>query len=90
MSFRLIFYCSRLSGLLATLFKEVVATDIVENYVAKNKEANQLPNITHQVVDATRLDHANESIDVVFSNWLLMYFSDEDLKKFAIDVLRYN
>ena len=36
-------------------------------------------------MDATKLDTEIEdaSLDLVFSNWLLMYFADEDIKQFA-------
>ena len=85
----LYFVSSRLSGLLATHFKEVVATDFIEEFVTKNKELNQLPNVTHSVVNATQLQcYDSESFGSVFSNWLLMYMSDKEVHTFAENVLR--
>ena len=37
--------------------------------------------------DATELELPAASFDVVFSNWLLMYLSDEEVSKLAADAL---
>lgn len=42
-----------------------------------------------QVADVTELDLPEASADVVFSNWLLMYLSDEECSKLARDALRW-
>jgi len=39
--------------------------------------------------DATQLIVPPNSFDVVFSNWLLMYLSDEEVAKLAADALRW-
>lgn len=82
---------SRLSGLLADLFQEVLATDCRDDYVAKNKAMNQSPNIIHSVVNATKFptQFAADSLDMVFSNWLFMYMSNEEIQGFAQDALRF-
>ena len=80
---------SRLTGVLATLFKDVIATDFIEAFVAKNKELNNSPNITHRLCDATQLkSYDSETLGCMFSNWLLMYINDIEMKTFANDVLR--
>ncbi len=39
--------------------------------------------------DATELELPAASFDVVFSNWLLMYLSDDEVSKLATDALRW-
>ncbi len=39
--------------------------------------------------DATELELPAASFDVVFSNWLLMYLSDNEVSKLASDALRW-
>ena len=39
--------------------------------------------------DATELELPAASFDVVFSNWLLMYLSDDEVSKLAADALRW-
>ncbi len=41
------------------------------------------------VGDATDLDISAGSTDVLFSNWLLMYLSDEECAKLARDALHW-
>ena len=43
----------------------------------------------YMVGDATQLDLPAGSCDVVFSNWLLMYLSDEECAKLAADALTW-
>jgi hypothetical protein len=33
--------------------------------------------------DVTKIDYPENSFDLVFSNWLLMYLSDEEVAQFA-------
>ena len=42
-----------------------------------------------QVGDACQLDLAKGAYDVVFSNWLLMYLSDDECAKLAADALSW-
>lgn len=46
-------------------------------------------NIEHLVGDATELDLEEESADVVFSNWLLMYLDDDEVADLASDALAW-
>jgi len=39
--------------------------------------------------DATELELPAASFDIVFSNWLLMYLSDDEVSKLATDALRW-
>lgn len=46
-------------------------------------------NVRYQVADATELVLPAGSVDVLFSNWLLMYLSDAEVAKLASDALAW-
>lgn len=46
-------------------------------------------NVKWMAHDATELELPAASFDVVFSNWLLMYLSDDEVSKLAADTLRW-
>ena len=46
-------------------------------------------NVRFQVADATELVLPAGSVDVLFSNWLLMYLSDAEVVKLASDALAW-
>ena len=46
-------------------------------------------NVKWRAADATELELPAASFDVVFSNWLLMYLSDDEVSKLASDALRW-
>ena len=46
-------------------------------------------NVKWRAADATELELPAASFDVVFSNWLLMYLSDNEVSKLASDALRW-
>ncbi len=56
----------------------VIALDFMQNLIDQNKASNShLGNIDFRCGDATQLSLPVASADIVFSNWLLMYLSDE-------------
>ncbi|XP_067247838.1 phosphoethanolamine methyltransferase [Chanodichthys erythropterus] len=62
----------------------VTAVDFMEKFVEKNREENShLGNAEFIQADVTKLDFPKHSFDLVFSNWLLMYLSDQELKSLA-------
>uniref|UniRef100_A0A8C1GP30 phosphoethanolamine N-methyltransferase n=1 Tax=Cyprinus carpio TaxID=7962 RepID=A0A8C1GP30_CYPCA len=64
--------------------RHVTAVDFMEKFVEKNKKDNShLGNAEFIQADVTKLDFPKHSFDVVFSNWLLMYLSDQELKSLA-------
>ncbi|KTF89465.1 hypothetical protein cypCar_00013283 [Cyprinus carpio] len=64
--------------------RHVTAVDFMEKFVEKNKKDNShLGNAEFIQADVTKLDFPKHSFDVVFSNWLLMYLSDQELKLLA-------
>merc|ERR1719375_2277628 len=78
----------RFSGLLADKASEVVAVDFVESSCAENRRSNAAhTNLTVLNADATTLHQPLDSFDLVFSNWLLMYLTDEEVEAFAQNAL---
>ncbi|CAN9515035.1 unnamed protein product [Ophioblennius macclurei] len=71
----------RYTSQLLTKAAHVTAVDFMESFVEKNRENNgHHSNVTFIQADVTTLEIPNESIDFIFSNWLMMYLSDEELK----------
>ncbi|KAF7634704.1 hypothetical protein Mgra_00005851 [Meloidogyne graminicola] len=70
--------------------KKVVSTDFVASFIEKNREKNaSFNNIEWRVGDAVGLEFEEESIDMVFTNWLLMYLSDEEVVQFLIKAIKW-
>ncbi|KAI8491374.1 hypothetical protein Bbelb_310070 [Branchiostoma belcheri] len=68
----------------------VTAVDFVEAFIKKNEETNRhLGNIVFLQADVTRLDLPPESVDVVFSNWLMQYLADEEVSALAAKALSW-
>ncbi|KAM9377274.1 phosphoethanolamine methyltransferase isoform 2-T2 [Pholidichthys leucotaenia] len=66
---------------LLTRASHVTAVDFMESFVEKNRQDNgHHSNATFIQADVTKLDVPQNSFDFIFSNWLLMYLSDEELK----------
>ncbi|KAI4996117.1 hypothetical protein ZWY2020_041258 [Hordeum vulgare] len=72
---------SRFTGELAKTAGHVLAMDFIETVIKKNESINgHYENASFMCADVTSPDLVIEdnSIDLVFSNWLLMYLSDEE------------
>ncbi|XP_034399256.1 phosphoethanolamine methyltransferase isoform X4 [Cyclopterus lumpus] len=55
----------------------------MESFVERNRQNNgHHSNVSFIQADVTKLEIPLNSIDFIFSNWLLMYLSDEELKSF--------
>ncbi|CAM6108571.1 unnamed protein product [Calypogeia fissa] len=84
----------RFTGELAQKARHVIAMDFMENSIQKNKELNaHYGNVDFLCADVTspELDKTiqPESADLVFSNWLLMYLSDKEVKELLVRVLKW-
>ncbi|KAG6549033.1 hypothetical protein Mapa_009476 [Marchantia paleacea] len=82
----------RFTGELAKIAGDVLACDFMENAIEKNKEVNgKCENVRFLCADVTSPDMAipAESADLVFSNWLLMYLSDDEVKALVARVLKW-
>uniref|UniRef100_A0A672S1T4 phosphoethanolamine N-methyltransferase n=2 Tax=Sinocyclocheilus grahami TaxID=75366 RepID=A0A672S1T4_SINGR len=70
--------------------RHVTAVDFMEKFVEKNRKNNShLGNAEFIQADVTKLDFPKHSFDMVFSNWLLMYLSDQELKSLAEKLLMW-
>ncbi|EFJ29738.1 hypothetical protein SELMODRAFT_146547 [Selaginella moellendorffii] len=72
----------RFTGDLAKSAKHVVAMDFVQSVIDKNKEVNGChKNVEFLCADVTSpsLTFPRSSKDLIFSNWLLMYLSDDEV-----------
>ncbi|XP_062379835.1 phosphoethanolamine methyltransferase isoform X2 [Sardina pilchardus] len=68
----------------------VTAVDFMEKFVEKNREDNShLGNADFLQADVTQLNFPQNSFDLIFSNWLLMYLSDEELGKLIEKMLAW-
>ncbi|XP_034399254.1 phosphoethanolamine methyltransferase isoform X2 [Cyclopterus lumpus] len=73
----------RYTSHLLTKASHVTAVDFMESFVERNRQNNgHHSNVSFIQADVTKLEIPLNSIDFIFSNWLLMYLSDEELKSF--------
>ncbi|KAG8095168.1 hypothetical protein GUJ93_ZPchr0012g19297 [Zizania palustris] len=75
---------SRFTSELAKTAGHVLAMDFIESVIKKNESINgHHENASFMCADVTSPDLKIEdnSIDLIFSNWLLMYLSDEEVEK---------
>ncbi|CAE7530650.1 PEAMT [Symbiodinium natans] len=80
----------RFSGILARKAQRVVAVDFVHASCEENKRANaDKPNLQVLQADVTTLNLAPGSFDLVFSNWLFMYLTDEECQELAKNILTW-
>ncbi|PAV58544.1 hypothetical protein WR25_01328 [Diploscapter pachys] len=80
----------RFTTVLAETAKWVMSTDFIESFVARNRERNaHLGNINYQVGDAVNLKMNDTSVDLVFTNWLMMYLSDSETVEFIHNCMRW-
>ncbi|XP_010533969.1 PREDICTED: phosphomethylethanolamine N-methyltransferase [Tarenaya hassleriana] len=82
----------RFTGELAQKAGEVIAIDFIESAIKKNESVNgHYKNVKFMCMDVTSPDLkiTDESIDLLFSNWLLMYLSDKEVEHLAERMLRW-
>ena len=66
------------------------AVDFMQNLIDQNEKANSdCKNVTFECGDATEMALPPNSVDVLFSNWLLMYLGDAEVAKLATDALTW-
>lgn len=82
----------RFTGELAKEAGHVLALDFIESVIKKNESINgHYKNASFMCADVTSPDLAidDESIDLIFSNWLLMYLSDKEVEKLAERMVKW-
>ncbi|XP_062821194.1 uncharacterized protein LOC134294345 [Anolis carolinensis] len=78
----------RFTGSLAEKANHVTAVDFIGRFLLRNQEENKhRNNITFKQADITTLEMPSESLDLIFSNWLFMYLSDDELSEAAQKLL---
>ncbi|KAL6518112.1 glycylpeptide N-tetradecanoyltransferase [Orobanche minor] len=82
----------RFTGELAKKAKEVIALDFIESVIKKNEALNaHHKNVKFMCADVTSpdLNFSEGSLDVIFSNWLLMYLSDKEVEDLAERMVKW-
>ncbi|CAG5124904.1 unnamed protein product, partial [Candidula unifasciata] len=72
----------RFTAELAKTAEKVLAVDFMEDFIEINKTTNSCySNIDYIVTDVTKLEIPEESVDLIFSNWLFMYLEDMEAQE---------
>ncbi|CAL0312360.1 unnamed protein product [Lupinus luteus] len=82
----------RFTSELAPKAGHLLALDFIESAIKKNESINgHHKNVKFMCADVTSPDlHISEgSIDLIFSNWLLMYLSDNEVEKLAERMMKW-
>ncbi|KAM0944378.1 putative phosphoethanolamine N-methyltransferase [Dioscorea sansibarensis] len=82
----------RFTGELAKEAGHVLALDFIETVIKKNESVNgHFANASFMCADVTspELKIEDESVDLIFSNWLLMYLSDSEVENLAERMIKW-
>ncbi|KAK7358123.1 hypothetical protein VNO77_00044 [Canavalia gladiata] len=82
----------RFTGELAQNAGQLLAVDFIESAIKKNESINgHHKNVQFLCADVTSPNlHVSEgSVDVIFSNWLLMYLSDTEVENLAVRMIKW-
>uniref|UniRef100_A0A7C8Z6X3 phosphoethanolamine N-methyltransferase n=1 Tax=Opuntia streptacantha TaxID=393608 RepID=A0A7C8Z6X3_OPUST len=82
----------RFTGELAKKAGQVLALDFIESVIKKNESINgHHKNVKFMCADVTSpsLNISPNSIDLIFSNWLLMYLSDEEVENLVERMVKW-
>ncbi|XP_075490561.1 phosphoethanolamine N-methyltransferase 1-like isoform X1 [Primulina tabacum] len=82
----------RFTGEIAKRAGELVALDFIESAIKKNETINgNHKGVKFMCADVTSPDlkFPEGSLDLIFTNWLLMYLSDEEVEKLAERMIKW-
>ncbi|TYZ59744.1 hypothetical protein PybrP1_009819 [[Pythium] brassicae (nom. inval.)] len=80
----------RYTGILAQTAKSVTAVEFIQDFHDANAKTNgHLGNITFLCQDVVHMEAEPNSFDVIFSNWIFMYLSDDEVKAFAQKAVKW-
>ncbi|KAH8491888.1 hypothetical protein H0E87_021474 [Populus deltoides] len=82
----------RFTGELAQKASQVVALDFIESAIKKNENINgHYKNVKFMCADVTSpdLNFSEGSVDLIFSNWLLMYLSDKEVENLVERMVKW-
>ncbi|KAK4369169.1 hypothetical protein RND71_012961 [Anisodus tanguticus] len=80
------------TGELAKKAGQLIALDFIEGAIKKNESINgHHKNVKFMCADVTSpyLNFLPESVDLIFSNWLLMYLSNEEVQDLAERMVKW-
>ncbi|KAJ4973023.1 hypothetical protein NE237_006197 [Protea cynaroides] len=82
----------RFTGDLAREAGQVIALDFIESVIRKNESINgHFKNVKFMCADVTSPDlkFSPDSLDLIFSNWLLMYLTDEEVENLVERMVKW-
>ncbi|KAK4744169.1 hypothetical protein SAY87_010481 [Trapa incisa] len=82
----------RFTGELALKAGQLIAIDFIDSVIRKNESKNgHHKNVKFLCADVTspELNITEESMDLIFSNWLLMYLSDKEVEEVAHRMVKW-
>jgi len=80
----------RFTGKIAEDAKSVIAIDFIEKFIRKNEEDNgHFKNASFKQADVTELELPESSVDIIFSNWLLMYLTEDEVQNLFTRMLTW-
>ncbi|KAL4633058.1 hypothetical protein ACB092_04G093800 [Castanea dentata] len=82
----------RFTGELAKKAGQLIALDFIDSVIKKNESTNgHYKNVKFACADVTSPDLkiTDESLDLIFSNWLLMYLSDKEVEDLAERMVKW-
>ncbi|KAM3703088.1 hypothetical protein ACB098_04G068600 [Castanea mollissima] len=82
----------RFTGELAKKAGQLIALDFIDSVIKKNESTNgHYKNVKFVCADVTSPDLkiSDESLDLIFSNWLLMYLSDKEVEDLAERMVKW-
>lgn len=82
----------RFTGELAKKAGQLIALDFIDSVIKKNESTNgHYKNVKFMCADVTSPDLkiSDESLDFIFSNWLLMYLSDKEVEDLAERMVKW-
>ncbi|XXG80015.1 hypothetical protein AAC387_Pa09g0971 [Persea americana] len=82
----------RFTGELAKDAGQVIAVDFIDCVIKKNESTNgHFKNVNFMCADVTspNMQIQPESVDLIFSNWLLMYLSDKEVENLVERMMKW-
>lgn len=82
----------RFTGELAQKAGQVISLDFIESVIKKNESINgHYKNVKFMCADVAspELNFSAESVDLIFSNWLLMYLSDKEVEELVERMVKW-
>ncbi|TDH69061.1 hypothetical protein CCR75_004913 [Bremia lactucae] len=80
----------RFTSIIGAKAKTVTAVEFIEDFHKANLATNShMANVTFLHKDVVTLEAESNSLDVIFSNWLFMYLSDDEVHQFAQKAIKW-